>query len=103
MSMYAVTLSPNSLDHRPKALTIAEGAWKKAVALVEKSGFRPNHFSGLHKLSTKPFANALRQAMDREELEEPTAGDLKDLLDFLAGPGAAGFGLTHGFQSWRRA
>jgi hypothetical protein len=103
MSIFALTLTPNSFDNRPKALTIPEGTWKKAVELVERTQFRPNHVGGLAKSTTKPFARALRQAMSREKLDESIAKGLSDLLTFLAGPGAGGFDITRGFQSWRQA
>lgn len=100
MSQFAVTLTPNKFDERTKALTLSEPTWKRAVALVDRAGYRGNHHVGLDRRSASYFALLLREAVSREKFDRETAKELTDLLAFLGGVGAGGFSLTRGFKKW---
>jgi len=98
-----VTLVPPSWGAPSKPFVLEERQWQYGVQLVERSGFRPNSFSGLSRGDAAPFGRALRTALSQQEV--PAGADpgvLGALATFLVGPGAAGVTLSKGYKRWDR-
>ena len=103
MNQISIRLVPNSFEGRRETFSLSEQAWKRAVLLVDKVGYRPNSFSGLDMRSAAYFAQQLRQAIASEKTPEPGVNELTGLLAFLNGAGAGGFALTRGFKGWNQS
>jgi len=101
-SQFAITLTPNSFDLRPKAITISEDAWKTAIGIVERSGYKPNLVGGMDRRTTMEFVRHLRLATERGTVSEQGRKTIDDLLGFLCGAGAGGFALSRGFKKWNQ-
>jgi hypothetical protein len=97
---FAITLSPNSFESRPRPFTMDERVWHVAVKLVAETGYRPNTFAGLDRTTTKLFARCLRQVLQQRRAKAGDRAVLTALLSFLEGAGAGGTTLSRGYKRW---
>lgn len=96
MSKFNIALTPSFFSGSPtKPFVLKESQWRVGVEMVERTGYRPNSFSGLSRGDARLFGQTLRQVLAQQEVPAEADRDaLGALANFLTGPGAAGVTLS---------